>query len=168
LLGGSGFADSRDSVFLLEPESQRGAEDGVVVDEEDADHASARATAITARVPPTARGLSSRRSRTVRETPAQAQPQLSSCGVAVSRREADAVVVDDEYALISAGESRDVNPLRTGRYRVREQVAQNKTEGVRRDRELAGDSGDDFGVTVTEVGDRLLQALASRAAPVPA
>jgi len=69
------------------------------------------------------------------------------------------LVVDDEYALISAGESRDVNPLRTGRYRVREQVAQNKTEGVRRDRELAGDSGDDFGVTVTEVGDRLLQAL---------
>jgi DNA-binding NarL/FixJ family response regulator len=52
-----------------------------------------------------------------------------------------------------------VNPLRTGRYRVCKQVAENKTEGVRRDRELAGDAGDDFSATISEVGDRLLHTV---------
>jgi hypothetical protein len=72
----------------------------------------------------------------------------------VSRLQADAVVVNDEYALISASEGRDVNLLRTGRDRVCKQVAENKTESFRGDRVLAGDTGDDFGVTISEVGDR--------------
>ena len=160
LLGGSGFADGRDSVFLLEPQAQRGAEDRVVVDQEDADHGSAPAATITARVPRTARGLQLEHAAApFDEATAQAQPQLSSGGVAVGRGQADAVVVDDEHALISASESRDVNPLRAGRDRVRKQVAENETERVRGDRELAGGAGDDFGATISEVGDRLLHAV---------
>src|SRR4029077_17071316 len=93
------------------------------------------------------------------EATAQAQPQLSSCGVEVRRGESDAIVVDDEYALISAGEGRYVDALRAGRDRVREQVAENKTESVRGNRELAGDAGDDLGATISEVRDRLLHAV---------
>ena len=52
-----------------------------------------------------------------------------------------------------------MNPLRTGRDGVCKQVPENETEGIRRDRELAGDAGDDLGATVSEVGDRLLHAV---------
>jgi hypothetical protein len=75
------------------------------------------------------------------------------------RAEADAVVVNDEEVLISASESRHVNPLRTGRNCVCKQVAEDKPESVRGDRELAGGARDDFGARISEVGDRLLHTV---------
>jgi hypothetical protein len=125
LLGGSGFADRRDSLFLLEPHAQRGAEDRVIVDEEDADHASAPAATITARVPRTARGLSSstppHRSTTRRPS---RSPSWAPVALAVCRAEPDAVVVDDEYASSSASQSGDVNLHRAGRNRVCKQLGE--------------------------------------------
>ena len=106
------------------------------------------AATITARVPPAARRLSSSAPpHTLDEATAQARPQLGSGDVAVGGGEPDAVVVDDEHALISLGEGRDVNPLCTRRDCVCKQVAEDKPKGIRRDRELAGHAGDDFGVT---------------------
>jgi hypothetical protein len=90
---------------------------------------------------------------------AQAQPQLSSCCVVVGRGQSDAVVVNDEYVLISASESRDVNSLRAGRDCVCEQVAEDETESVRGDRELAAGAGDDVGARIAEIGDRPLHTL---------
>jgi len=81
---------------------------------------------------------------------------LRSCGVAVGIGEPDAVVVDDEHALIAASESRDMDPPRTRRYRVRKQVPKDEAESVRGNRELAGRAGDDLGATISEVGNRLL------------
>ena len=136
LLGGSGFADGRDPVLLLEPQAQRGAKERVVVDEQDADHGSASRRddhcACSADCP---RSELERSAAPFDEATAQAQPQLSSRGVGVGRGEPDAVIVDDQHASLSAREKRDVNPLRAGRYRVREQVPEDEAERVRRDRE---------------------------------
>jgi hypothetical protein len=83
---------------------------------------------------------------------------LSSRGV-VGRAKTDAVVVNYEYALIPAGECRNVNPLRTGRDRVCKQIPQDDTENFRWHRELAGHGGDDFDATISKISDHPLQAV---------
>jgi hypothetical protein len=59
LLCGSRFADDRDVAFALETAPHAGAQKGVVVDEEHADHSAAPVITSIARVPPAGRGVSS-------------------------------------------------------------------------------------------------------------